>query len=70
MLDASHRQAYRGPDGTPRLFRPQLNMERVVRSAERVALPGCTAPLSPFPLPSLGANHTMSDLGDTPDPAL
>jgi hypothetical protein len=33
------RQAYLGPDGTPRLFRPQLNMERMARSAERVALP-------------------------------
>ncbi|KAI0288885.1 branched-chain amino acid aminotransferase II [Russula brevipes] len=32
-------KAYRGPDGTPRLFRPQLNMERMLRSAERVALP-------------------------------
>ena len=32
-------RAYRGPDGTPCLFRPQLNMERMVRSAERVALP-------------------------------
>ena len=32
-------QAYLGPDGTPRLFRPHLNMERMVRSAERVALP-------------------------------
>ncbi|KAH9067019.1 branched-chain amino acid aminotransferase II [Lactarius deliciosus] len=32
-------KAYLGPDGTPRLFRPQLNMERMVRSAERVALP-------------------------------
>ena len=33
------RQAYLGPDGSPRLFRPQLNMERMARSAERVALP-------------------------------
>ncbi|KAH9005723.1 branched-chain amino acid aminotransferase II [Lactarius hatsudake] len=32
-------KAYLGPDGTPRLFRPQLNMERMARSAERVALP-------------------------------
>ncbi|KAI0247839.1 branched-chain amino acid aminotransferase II [Lactifluus subvellereus] len=32
-------KAYLGPDGTPRLFRPHLNMERMVRSAERVALP-------------------------------
>ncbi|KAI0264978.1 branched-chain amino acid aminotransferase II [Gloeopeniophorella convolvens] len=32
-------KAYLGADGTPRLFRPQLNMERLVRSAERVALP-------------------------------
>jgi len=28
-----------GPDGVARLFRPDLNMERMVRSAERVALP-------------------------------
>lgn len=28
-----------GPDGVARLFRPHLNMERMVRSAERVALP-------------------------------
>ena len=33
------RQAYLGPDMAPRLFRPQLNMERMARSAERVALP-------------------------------
>jgi branched-chain amino acid aminotransferase len=32
-------KAYRGPDGAPRLFRPQLNMARIERSAERVALP-------------------------------
>jgi branched-chain amino acid aminotransferase len=32
-------KAYLGPDGIPRLFRPQLNMERMARSAERVALP-------------------------------
>jgi len=42
-------QAYRGPDGTPRLFRPQLNMERMVRSAERVALPVRAAVLLPIP---------------------
>ena len=65
-----HRQAYREPDCTPRLFRPQLNMERMLLSAERVALPVCTAPLSPFLLPSLRANHTMSDPGNMPDPAL
>ncbi|PFH46896.1 hypothetical protein AMATHDRAFT_77449 [Amanita thiersii Skay4041] len=33
-------KAYRGPDGKPRLFRPEKNMERLARSAERVALPG------------------------------
>lgn len=32
-------KAYLGPDGEPRLFRPQKNMERLARSAERVALP-------------------------------
>ncbi|TFK38803.1 aminotransferase [Crucibulum laeve] len=32
-------KAYAGPDGKPRLFRPQKNMERLTRSAERVALP-------------------------------
>ncbi|KAI0297532.1 branched-chain amino acid aminotransferase II [Multifurca ochricompacta] len=32
-------KAYLALDGTPRLFRPQLNMDRMVISAERVALP-------------------------------
>ncbi|RDB27397.1 Branched-chain-amino-acid aminotransferase, mitochondrial [Hypsizygus marmoreus] len=32
-------KAYVGPDGEPRLFRPHKNMERLARSAERVALP-------------------------------
>lgn len=32
-------QAYPGPDGKPRLFRPKKNMERMTRSAARVALP-------------------------------
>ena len=32
-------KAYRGPDGRPRLFRPDKNMERMNRSAERIALP-------------------------------
>ena len=32
-------QAYLGPDGTPRLFRPDLNMARMIRSTARVALP-------------------------------
>ncbi|TEB29331.1 branched-chain amino acid aminotransferase II [Coprinellus micaceus] len=32
-------KAYVGPDGEPRLFRPQKNMERLARSAARVALP-------------------------------
>lgn len=32
-------KAYRGPDGKVRLFRPDLNMRRLTRSAERVALP-------------------------------
>ncbi|KAJ3508550.1 hypothetical protein NLJ89_g5698 [Agrocybe chaxingu] len=32
-------KAYLGPNGEPRLFRPTLNMERLVRSADRVALP-------------------------------
>ena len=40
-------QAYIDPDGNPRLFRPHLNMERMVRSAGRVALPVSTNPL-PF----------------------
>jgi branched-chain amino acid aminotransferase len=34
-------KAYLGPDGKPRLFRPDLNMARMQRSAERVALPVC-----------------------------
>ncbi|KAF8883825.1 aminotransferase [Infundibulicybe gibba] len=32
-------KAYLGPDGVPRLFRPDQNMQRFARSAERVALP-------------------------------
>jgi len=32
-------QAYSGPDGSPRLFRPDLNMKRMIRSTERVGLP-------------------------------
>jgi len=32
-------KAYIGPNGEPRLFRPDNNMERLVRSVERVALP-------------------------------
>jgi len=32
-------KAYRGQDGRPRLFRPQKNMERLLRSAQRAALP-------------------------------
>ncbi|KAF8698905.1 hypothetical protein AX14_001075 [Amanita brunnescens Koide BX004] len=32
-------KAYRGPDGTPRLFRPQKNMDRLSRSLQRAALP-------------------------------
>ncbi|KAF8055623.1 aminotransferase [Lyophyllum atratum] len=32
-------KAYIGPNGEPRLFRPQKNMERLTLSAERVALP-------------------------------
>jgi len=32
-------QAYRGLDGVPRLFRPEMNVQRLLRSAERVALP-------------------------------
>ncbi|KAA1475390.1 branched-chain amino acid aminotransferase II [Dentipellis sp. KUC8613] len=32
-------KAYIGPDGKPRLFRPELNMARMEKSAERVALP-------------------------------
>ncbi|KAG8835766.1 hypothetical protein FRC17_001160 [Serendipita sp. 399] len=32
-------KAYLGPDGTPLLFRPDLNAARMARSAERLALP-------------------------------
>ncbi|KAJ3813600.1 aminotransferase [Lentinula lateritia] len=32
-------KAYIGPDGAPRLFRPEKNMARLARSAERLALP-------------------------------
>ena len=36
-------KAYAGPDGAPRLFRPELNMARLLSSATRLALP----PFSP-----------------------
>ncbi|EPQ61304.1 branched-chain amino acid aminotransferase II [Gloeophyllum trabeum ATCC 11539] len=42
-------KAYLGPDGEPRLFRPELNMARMQRSAARVALP----PFSPSALLAL-----------------
>lgn len=32
-------KAYMGPDGKPRLFRPEMNMARMKKSIERVALP-------------------------------
>ncbi|KAF5352238.1 hypothetical protein D9757_013804 [Collybiopsis confluens] len=32
-------KAFIGPDGQPRLFRPDMNMARLARSAERMALP-------------------------------
>ncbi|THH27958.1 hypothetical protein EUX98_g6226 [Antrodiella citrinella] len=32
-------KAYVGPDGTPRLFRPEMNMARMKRSVARIALP-------------------------------
>ncbi|PCH42999.1 branched-chain amino acid aminotransferase II [Wolfiporia cocos MD-104 SS10] len=32
-------KAYIGPDGKPRLFRPELNMARMKKSADRIALP-------------------------------
>ncbi|KAI0920452.1 hypothetical protein AcV5_010181 [Taiwanofungus camphoratus] len=32
-------KAYVGPDGKPRLFRPNLNMARMKRSTDRIALP-------------------------------
>ncbi|KIY43952.1 branched-chain amino acid aminotransferase II [Fistulina hepatica ATCC 64428] len=32
-------KAYRGLDGKPRLFRPELNMQRLLRSSQRVSLP-------------------------------
>ena len=42
-----------GPDGVPRLFRPMLNIERMWRSGERVALPVSTTTLFLFILLSL-----------------
>ncbi|NXS47828.1 BCAT1 protein, partial [Balaeniceps rex] len=35
-------KAYRGVDGKIRLFRPTLNMDRMVRSARRATLPVCS----------------------------
>ncbi|GAA5859040.1 hypothetical protein JCM8547_003979 [Rhodosporidiobolus lusitaniae] len=35
-------KAYKGEDGIPRLFRPDKNMERMVRSASRLAFPSFT----------------------------
>jgi hypothetical protein len=43
-----HIQAYLGPDGKARLFRPDLSMRRLERSMARLALPvSRVAPLSP-----------------------
>ncbi len=36
-------KAYRGADGVPRLFRPEMNMNRLARSARRLQL----APFDP-----------------------
>jgi branched-subunit amino acid aminotransferase/4-amino-4-deoxychorismate lyase len=35
-------KAYLGPDGKARLFRPELNVARMARSAVRAALPVST----------------------------
>ena len=32
-------KAFRGPGGKPTLFRPEMNMDRFEKSAERIALP-------------------------------
>lgn len=39
ISDPLLRQAYLGADGKVRLFRPQKNMERLARSASKLALP-------------------------------
>lgn len=39
LIERRMGQAYVGPDGTPRLFRPSKNMDRLTISAARVALP-------------------------------
>lgn len=43
-------KAFRGEDGRPRLFRPEMNMDRMQRSAERVALPVSTSSFLGFVL--------------------
>ncbi|KAI0280449.1 branched-chain amino acid aminotransferase II [Russula brevipes] len=50
-------KAYRGPDGTPRLFRPQLNMERMLRSQNALPFPYAHTHPRLFPT-SLRPDHT------------
>lgn len=46
-FDVLPSQAFVGPDGVARLFRPDLNMQRMIRSTDRVALP-VRSPLQKF----------------------
>jgi hypothetical protein len=39
LISYKNIKAYLGPDEKPRLFRPDMNMARMARSAARVALP-------------------------------
>jgi hypothetical protein len=67
-------KAYRQEDGTVRLFRPDKNMARMNRSAQRIALPvrdacgvaGCASSVPPSPARSLHATHPPLHIYDDP----
>jgi len=51
-------KAYRGPDSRPLLFRPEMNWQRFVRSAERLLMPPVPAALFAGALSSLAVSLT------------
>lgn len=53
------RQAYVGPDGIARLFRPDLNMSRMMRSADRAALPVCESSKCNLRVADLGLSSVL-----------
>ncbi len=50
LIPSDFSKAYMDPQGRPRLFRPELNMERLARSADRAALPTFSPPSDLLPL--------------------